>query len=137
MKNKKMVSYLVIVAVVFLAVGYYSGVKHGQAQNVAGNSASNNFGQGKGGMRAGRIGGGFVNGDIISKDDKSITVSLRNGGSQIIFVSPSTEVMKSVSGTASDLTVGKSVSINGTPNSDGSVSAQSIQIRPAQTNPNK
>jgi hypothetical protein len=74
--------------------------------------------------------GAPVSGDIISKDDKSITIKLRDGGSKIVFLSTSTPITKSVSGATSDLSQNESVLIQGISNADGSVSAQSIQIRP-------
>lgn len=38
--------------------------------------------------------------------------------------------MKSASGSAADVAVGSSIVVTGSKNSDGSVTAQSIQIRP-------
>ena len=73
----------------------------------------------------------MVSGDIISKDAMSITVKLRDGGSKIVFFSDTTEISRFASGSASDLLVGKSVMVNGKTNDDGSVTAQSIQLRPA------
>jgi hypothetical protein len=74
-------------------------------------------------------GGGFVSGQIISVDANSMTVSLANGNSQVIFYSSSTQVMKPTIVPASDLTAGTRVMIGGTSNSDGSLTAQSIQVQ--------
>ncbi|MGB9613631.1 MAG: hypothetical protein ACPL4K_05630 [Candidatus Margulisiibacteriota bacterium] len=81
------------------------------------------------GFRGGRSRGGFTAGEIIAKDDKSVTIKLQNGGSKIVFLSDSTEITKSVNGTLVDLEVGKNILVNGTANSDGSITAQSIQLR--------
>jgi hypothetical protein len=80
-------------------------------------------------MRQGS-GAGFVSGEVISKDDTSVTVKDRSGGSKIIFLAESTEVTKSAEGAIGDLAVGTSVIANGKTNPDGSITATTVQIRP-------
>lgn len=81
--------------------------------------------------RTGQNGMGGTVGEIISKDDKSITIKLPNGGSKIILYSATTTVGKTTTGNVSDIQIGQTISISGTTNTDGSVSAKSIQIQPA------
>lgn len=138
---KKNLIILIVVAVVVGVAAFYGGMAYGKSK------ATPAFGQGNraaGANFAGRQGpstglgrsGGSANGQIIAKDDKSITIQMgNNGGSKIVFYSASTEVSKFDKGDASDIAVGQSVMINGTANSDGSVTAQTIQIRPAMPAP--
>jgi hypothetical protein len=135
MKNK----YVGIAAVIALAVGvigFFGGVKYGKAKVASGRQqlAAQFRGTGMfGGMgrRGGVAGAGFTAGQILSKDDKSITVKDQSGGSKIIFVSDSTKVGKSVAGAVSELVAGQQVTVMGTPNSDGSITATTVDIRPA------
>ncbi|MES2023154.1 MAG: hypothetical protein V4439_00535 [Patescibacteria group bacterium] len=138
-KNKKIVG-LVLCAVILAVVSFYAGMRYG-GNNVqaAINSRGQNFGQYggmnggmNGGMRGMRSGGGFVNGEILSKDAQSITVKTQDGGSKIVFYTDKTTVMKTVEGAVSDLVVGVKVAIIGVANSDGSVNANSVQIRNSQ-----
>lgn len=122
---------------------FYGGMKYGTAKaaqdrsnqranfgmNVGPAGSGRQRGQGQG--RNNNAGGGFVAGDILSKDDKSITIKTRDGGSQIVYFSDSTTVGKTVDGSLSDLNTGQAVMVNGKANSDGSLVANNIQIRPA------
>ncbi|NTV40922.1 MAG: hypothetical protein HGA61_01455 [Candidatus Moranbacteria bacterium] len=76
--------------------------------------------------------GDFAGGEIISKDDTSVTIKTRDGGSKIIFFSAKTSIDKSVSGSIGDLSLGQQVTANGKASSDGSITAQNIQIRATQ-----
>jgi hypothetical protein len=148
MNKTNVIAVVVIVGIVGVAA-FFSGMKYGRKDQPAGNRQimANFQGRqfGNGGMQAARgrgaSGGGFVNGEIIKKDDTSVTVKLPDGGSKIIFINASSSVLKSTAGSAADLEAGKAVSINGTANSDGSMTAQMIQLRdrpfgaPGERNP--
>jgi hypothetical protein len=134
--NKKNIGW-VVVGIIILGGVFYGGMAFGKSQASAATlTRQTAFGLNNG-VRGTRNGGGFTNGQIISKDATSITVQLMMGGasgtqsgSKIIFLNSSTKITKSASGTLSDLAPGTNVSVMGTPNADGSISAQSVQIRP-------
>lgn len=144
--NKKILAVVIGVVIVVGGGAFYGGIKYAQGkqgsgfgnltaaqrqqfQQAGGANIGGNF-RGGAGQGRGGAGGGLTTGEIISKDSQSVTVKVRDGGSKIIFFSDTTEVNKFVQGTSTDLVVGKNISITGTTNSDGSITAQSIQIRP-------
>jgi hypothetical protein len=81
----------------------------------------------------GTTGGGLISGQILSLGTDSMTVQLANGNSQVVIYSSSTSVSKPTTVSLSTLVVGTNVMVTGTSNSDGSVTAQTIQVRPADT----
>jgi hypothetical protein len=85
--------------------------------------------------RSGAAGAGLLSGTVAAEDSSSITLDTKDGSSHVVLVSPSTTVQKSTSGTMSDVTTGSTVVVMGTTNADGSVSATSIQLRPAMAAP--
>ncbi len=139
----------IIIGIIIVGGGaFYGGMKYGQSKTTSsfsqGPDAFANFSpeerqarfsqiggaNANGSMRVMRNGGGFTSGEVLAKDDKSITLKLPDGGSKIIFFSDTTKVAKTAEGAVSDLAVGTQVSVTGAANSDGSMSAQTIQIRP-------
>lgn len=139
MKNKKNIM-LVVGFILVALIAFYAGTTYSSSKKIANLPNGNQFGQG-GQNRGMRTGGGNVFGQIIAKDATSITVELRtpnnqNGastttgtGSKIVFYTDKTTVSKTTDGTMADLVVGKNISVQGTSNPDGSVSATSFQIR--------
>lgn len=130
--NKNLLIAITIIGLAAVGGGaFYGGMVYGKSQNSSAFNRQNFQSALRNGVRSGATGANFVSGNILSKDSSSITLQLpNNGGSKIIFFSGTTQISKFASGVASDLTTGESVSVTGTTNSDGSVTAQSIQIRP-------
>lgn len=55
---------------------------------------------------------------------------MQDGSSKIVLFSDKTEINKAAEATKEDLKVGEKVAVFGTENSDGSVTAQNIQLNP-------
>jgi hypothetical protein len=152
MDSKTIVGGLAVLVVV-AGGSFYGGMKYAQ------HSRGARFAQGgpngaqffaANGQRGGRFtggNGGFVAGTIVSKDASSVTIQLGGPnasstndspstgsgqaiGSKIVLYNSSTQVGKFNTGTSDDLKVGDMVTVQGAQNSDGSVTAQMIQIRP-------
>lgn len=130
--NKKIIT-LIVTALIAGGIGFYGGTQYGKGPVATQNTFQRGIRTGSpfgNGMRAG---GNALSGEILSRDEKSVTVKMRDGSSKFVFFSTSTQVMKSAEGSSSDLTMGEQITVIGTANSDGSVTAQSIQIRPEQS----
>lgn len=148
----KMVLIIVIIAVIVGVASFYGGMKYAQSKSifVSGQGNAQNlrnlspeqrqqrmqqFGAGAGGFRSGSgQGGGLISGEVIFKDETSLVVKLSDGSSKIVFYSDATNVSKFADGSASDLEIGKNIMITGAANSDGSLTAQTIQLRPQPQN---
>jgi hypothetical protein len=133
--NKKTLTLVSIVALAVVAGGFFYlgslyGASHKSCPFTPGTLGLRNRGGGA------STGANFISGTIISSDSTKITLQLpSNGGSKIIFYSATTPISKMASGTSADLSAGTSVSVTGAANTDGTITAQMIQIRPAGQNP--
>jgi hypothetical protein len=148
MGKTNLVIALSVAIIIAGAGGFYGGMKYEAskspfadfqkngtgAMRFQGAGQGQGSGQGAGGGRMmARNNGGFVAGEILKKDDKSVTIKLPDGGSKIVYIADATTVSKSVDGVKDDLTEGANIMVTGTANSDGSVIAEVIQIRPEGT----
>ena len=131
--DKKIIITIIITLIIAGGGGFYGGIKYANSKNKMPNFSRNgNFpgGIGQQGQNKNRQGGGMANGEIIKSDDKSITVKANDNNTKIVYFSASTTVSKFAEGSKSDLNVGDNVMVNGTSNSDGSIMAQMVQLRP-------
>lgn len=127
MKNSIVVT--VLIAIVIGVVGFFAGIKYQESKQPA---FSRQFGNGQQGTRSGinRAGSRQVIGEIMSQDEKSITVKLSDGSSKIVLLSETTTVNTATKVSITDLKVGEKVAVFGPQNTDGSVTAQNIQLNP-------
>ena len=134
--NKKIIAG--IVAVVLVGGSFYAGMVYGKSITPArGQFGTGQFmgnAAGMGGTRTG-MGGGLTAGEIISKDATSITIKMQDGSTKLVLIGSTTQILKTTEGSSGDLSVGTTVAVTGTANSDGSVTGQSVQIRPAGSVP--
>ena len=143
MKNNNNTVIMVVIGMVVLGIGFFGGMQYSnyqrsQLRSQFGAGAGGGFGgrmmsgqQGIGGNRMiGRGGARPVYGQIVSQDDKSITVKMNDGSSKIVILSVKTSINKASEATKDDLKTGDTVAVFGTENSDGSVTAQNVQLNP-------
>ncbi len=117
---------MTIVLVVVVAGGaFFAGTKYQQSRRggLTGANGQRQFQGNRQGFRP-------VNGQIISTDNNSITVKLQDGSSKIVIISDKTVINQAASATKDDLKTGETVAVFGQDNSDGSVTAQNIQLNP-------
>jgi hypothetical protein len=143
---KKTIIVALSVAVVVGGGAFFGGMKFAESKSPSrgADAGQRQFQRGVGqngerppgqmGQRAG-MGGGFIAGEILAKDEKSLTIKMRDGGSKIIFFSGTTAISKPSEVSAESLVVGEEVTVIGKTNTDGSVTAESVQVRPVMMRP--
>lgn len=132
-------TYVFIVALAVGAAGFLGGMQYQKSRTPSGFANFGSFrGQGTNspqGMAAGgnrmmpaRGGNRMTAGEVLSMDANTLTVKLPDGSSRIVILSEKTVYNKTQAGTLSDIKVGDNISVFGITNSDGSETAQSVQI---------
>lgn len=136
MKNNIVITVLIVI--IIGVIGFFAGVKYQESKQPAFSRQFGNGQQGtpqgtqRGGTRTGinRAGSRQVIGEIMSQDEKSITVKLTDESSKIVLLSETTTVNTATKAAITDLKVGEKVAVFGPQNTDGSVTAQTIQLNP-------
>ena len=105
------------------------------SRQFAGGPNGGNFGASSRGASGNRTSGSFAMGNIASINGQTMTLQLPNGSSEIVFFSSSTSIIKPSTASASSLTTGLRVMVGGSSNSDGSLTAQTIQIQTGSSTP--
>lgn len=141
---KKLSNVIIIIIVVAVGVGGFFGGSYYQKKKCASTANSRDFDgnpqqmfrgtpptdmPGRNGQSNGGSGGGGNTGEIISKDDKSVTIKTSDGSTKIIYFSDSTTISKNETADSSNLSVGTNISAMGSTNSDKSVTAKNIIIQ--------
>jgi len=125
MKNNLMI--ITITGIVLGSSGFFAGIKYQQ------NQAPNFDNMSKNATMRQRPGGpahelSSVRGSIISQDKDSLTIKMTDDSSKIILLPDLTKINTTSEASREDLTIDDQVVIFGQTNSDGSISAETIQI---------
>jgi len=130
---KKNLILIFIVLIIVGAGGFFGGMKYGESEalkNLTPEKMREIFQQRGQMFQRQRPGQNFVSGQVISKDEKSLTIKLPDGSTKIVFFSQSsTQITKAEEAKIDDVQIGKEISVSGTSNEDGSLTARMIQIR--------
>ena len=132
----------IVVAVVVGAAAFYGGMQYQKSQTSApsqfvgmlgqqgapGQFAGRRDGSDRTAITGNRMFGGGITGEILSQDDTTMTVKAPNGSSKIVLFTDKTTFNTASAAAKTDLTLGQTVSVFGTPNADGSVTASTVQL---------
>jgi Cu/Ag efflux protein CusF len=133
MSKNIMILVAVVLIIIAAAGGFFGGIMYQKNQTPS-------FGMMGRGNFAGRLGDqngqnqNFrpVRGQVLSMDNNSLTVKMSDGSTKLVVLSSSTNFVQSTKAALSDVKTGDTVNVIGTQNSDGSVTAQDVQINPPQ-----
>lgn len=129
----------VVAGLLLMGASFFAGVQYQSSIQSNGSRSTNQTGmrqQGtgqqrnfaQGGAQNGPQVGGMVTGEVIALESQSMTIKMTDGGSKIVIVAGSTSYQKNLAGSLTDVVVGGKVTIIGTANSDGSVTAKTVML---------
>ncbi len=129
MKNQVIIAVIITAIAVGIA-GFYGGFLYQKSKSNLGFSGRFSSPAGRFRFAGGTAGpnNSIVRGTILSNDGKTMTVKLPNGSSKIIVLAPQTNVTEATQAAQTSLQTGKIVTIFGTSNPDGSVTADNVAI---------
>ncbi|HVW82933.1 MAG TPA: DUF5666 domain-containing protein [Candidatus Paceibacterota bacterium] len=132
--NKNLIVTGAVALIVGAGLGYFGSTAfakapaRGAAFAARGSFTASSSAFARGGNQAA---GAVLAGTVAAKDAGSITLDTRDGSSHVVLLTPATAVEKTVAGSLADIAVGSAVSVTGSTNSDGSLSASAVELRPA------
>lgn len=107
--------------------GFYGGIQYQKSQRVALGRGQfpAGFNQREGSSQRGLR---PSSGEITKIDDTSLTLKTTDGSSKIIIFSDSTRVNKSSEGSMADLKVGESITVMGSEDTNGTITAEILSV---------
>ena len=134
--NGKIIAIFIVAVIIIGGASFYAGTTYQSSQRPRYVPMGGQFGgmqdQGGTGSGPGRFsgqgGGTPFSGEVVEKDDKSVTIKLQDGTSKTVTITGSTTINKTAKGSVSDIKQGERIFVMGTENSDGSVEARTVQI---------
>jgi hypothetical protein len=137
MKMSNVIIVIIVTLLVAGGAGFYGGMTYQKGKQPTGPTFARNGNFPGGGLmnvngrnRGDITGGGMVRGEVTAVSGSTVTVKLSTGSSKLVILGSSTTVTTTESATVADVTVGETVAVVGTTNTDGSVTATSVQLNP-------
>jgi hypothetical protein len=140
--SKKVWVWGIVGAIIVAGAAFWSGMTYAESQRSTvtsrlGTASATFAGRGGAGFAVGGAGGGTI-GTIIQVGNGTFTVQLPTStstsattGTKLVLVDNATQIQALETVPVSTLQVGQTVTVAGATNSDGSITASNIMIRPA------
>ena len=117
--DKKMIC-IIVVFIIIAGGAFYIGAKYEKSKLIKLGLMKNNKSEVC-------LMSGYVDGEIVSKNDNMWRIKIKDGSTQEVFIFASTKMNKKSTETLASLALGQQVSISGIKNVDGSFLAQTIK----------